>query len=404
MRYSLPYSADAAIEIEVPASATVIDCTAPRGAVLADPANALISSLAEPLHYPPLAMATVPGDHIALVAEPGLPQIEALVGATIYSLLEAGASPRDISVVVASNRRPPLALVPERVRDDLRVVLHNPGDQEGLQYLAADKAARPIYLNRVLCEADFVLPLSMPRLTSSLAFAGGYHGLFPTFADLETQRRFRAPSSADHAAQQKHRREEADGAIWQLGVHFLTQIVPGRGDDVLHVVTGQANDVIKEAAQRYEAAWLHSIPEKAGLTIAAIDGDEDQQTWDNFARGLDAAMQATSEGGALILLSNLEAPIGPALALLAGNERDELLKKHLEQAHSPDAQTAALLAEARERFDVFLMTSLPPGMMEELGVAEISDPGEIARLAKRYSSVLLLGSAQHAGCRVVASE
>ena len=48
------------------------------------------------------------------------------------------------------------------------VVLHNPADQEGLQYLAADKAARPIYLNRTVCEADLLLPMTAARLPSSV--------------------------------------------------------------------------------------------------------------------------------------------------------------------------------------------------------------------------------------------
>ncbi|HTN77536.1 MAG TPA: hypothetical protein VL096_19895, partial [Pirellulaceae bacterium] len=293
----------------------------------------------------------------------------------------------------------PLTLVPTEVRKNIRVVLHNPGDQEGLQYLAADREARPIYMNRVLCEADFVLPITMSRLPSSLLYVGGNGGLFPTFSDLETQQRFRSPQSADHGTHQKHRRAEANEAVWNLGVHFLLQVVPGAGDELLHVVAGEARSVAEEARRLHIASWLHPNTAKAGLTIAAIDGDEDQQTWENFACALDAAMQCTVDGGTIVLLSNVNCPIGPALALLTGNERGETLNHHLQKEHSPDAQAAAILADARERFDLFLHSGLSAELVEELGAGHIADLQEVVRLAKRYPTITLLGSAQHAGCQ-----
>ncbi len=397
MKYTLPYGESDLLTFDVPQATEVIDYTSARGTPLEDPASAMTNALREPLHYPPLAAATVPGDKITLVIEPGLPAVEALAAGALYEILERGTDPRDVTVVTGSNLRAVLTLVPERMRQDLHVILHNPSDQESLQYLAADKEARPIYLNRALCDADFVLPIMSSRLPTALDFVGGYSGLYPIFADLETQQRFRAGSNADHAAHQRRRHDEADEAAWQLGLHFIAQVVPGRGDEVLGIVAGEAQSVIAEAQRQHAAAWQHPLPTKAGVVIAAIDGGEEQQTWEHLARALDVAQQSVSDGGAIVLVSSLALRIGPALARLAGNERDRELLRHLAKDNTPDAHAAMLLADARERYDLFLWSELVPEQVEEMGLAPLSDVDELQRLVQRYPSLLLLGSAQHAG-------
>jgi nickel-dependent lactate racemase len=357
-----------------------------------------MAALAQPLDYPPLASATVPGDQVVLAVEPGLRQMEAVVAGAVFSLVEAGVEPRDLSIVVASNTRPPLAHLAPSLRQELRVVLHNPADQMGLQYLAADKAARPIYLNRAICEADLVLPITTARLPESIGYVGGYSGLFPTFADLETQQRFRAPSTADHAAHQRRRQAEADQAAWLLGVHFAMQVVPAAGDDLLHVVAGRAEAVVRQSRAFSEAAWLHHLPQRSSLVVAAIDGDEDQQTWDSFARALSAAMQAAADGGVIVLLTSLACQVGPALVRLAEEHRTDVLQDELAQDRSVDAITASLLAEARDRFDVFLLSELDGDLIEGLGLGYIADAAQVERLTRKHKSAVLLGSAQYAAC------
>lgn len=399
MRYELSYG-PTTLSLDLPERVHVADCRFPCGEPLSDISTRVASALSQPVNYPALSAATVPGDKVVVAVEPGLPQVENLVAGAIYSLVEGGTEPRNISVVVASNLRPPLALVPKIVRHDLRVVMHNPADQEGLQYLAADKAARPIYLNRQICEADLLLPVTTARMVRSLGYVGGYAGVFPTFADVETQRRFHAPSAVDHSVNQRRRRDEVDEAAWLLGVHFTMQIVPGAGDHILHIVAGEAQAVTRQAEQLSAHAWQHTIPQKVGMAIAAIDGGADQQTWENLARALDSAMHAVADGGVIALLTDLQVMPGRALATLAGANQDEELQQELEHQHSPDAHAAALLAAARERFDIYLLSGLQSDLIEGIGLGFVETPAQIAKLAAYQPSVALIGSAQFANCDV----
>ncbi len=400
MPLSLPYGPAARLELNLSETTTVQNGIVPRGQPLHDVAEAVTSALKAPRDYPPLAAATVPGDHVVIAVEPGIRQVESVVAGAVLALIEGGTEPRDISLVVGSNLRSPLALVPKRMRADLRVVLHNPADQDSLQYLAADKAARPIYLNRALCEADLLLPITTARLSNSLGYVGSYSGVFPTFADLESQHRFQLPTAVDHSTQQRKRREEADEVAWLLGVHFIMQIVPGAGDTVLDIIAGNAQAVLPQAQQASEAAWQHPFPHKSHLTLAAIDGGDDQQTWENFARALHAAMQATADSGAIALLTDLQASPGHALARLTSGESGDELQRHLSREHSPDAHAAAILADARERYDIFLLSGLDRDLVEGIGLGHVEDPEQLIRLAARQRSITLLGSAQFAGCRI----
>jgi hypothetical protein len=397
MKYSLNYGANQTLELEFP-EANVLDYRQPVGKVLTDPAGAVMAALAAPLDYPPLALATVSGDHVVLAVEPGLRQTEAVVAGVVFSLVEAGTAPRDITVVTGSNLRPPLAHLAPSMRQEMRTVLHNPADEQGLQYLAADQAARPIYLNRTICEADLVLPITTARLPESVGYVGGYSGLFPTFADLETQQRFRAPSTADHAAHQRQRQQEADQAAWLLGIHFALQVVPAAGDELLQIVAGNAEHVVRQARELSEAAWLHQVPHKSSLVIAAIDGDEDQQTWDSFARALSAAMQAAADGGVIVLLTSMACQVGPSLVRLAEEHNTDVLQHELAHDRSVDAITASLLADARDRFEVFLLSELDGDLIEGLGLGYITAADQVARLTHGHKSVVLLGSAQYAAC------
>ena len=70
----LRYGADSSVAFDLPADVLLAECDAPRGQPLDDPAAAVAAALDDPIEFPPLAQAVVPGDLVALAVEPGLPQ------------------------------------------------------------------------------------------------------------------------------------------------------------------------------------------------------------------------------------------------------------------------------------------------------------------------------------------
>ena len=58
-------------------------------------------ALAQPLEFPPLAQAAVPGDKVVLALDRGVPQAATIVARTIAALLSAGVTPQSITLVRA---------------------------------------------------------------------------------------------------------------------------------------------------------------------------------------------------------------------------------------------------------------------------------------------------------------
>ena len=400
MPFELKYGDSGVLQIDLPADSLLGDFSSPRGIPLDDPAAAVAAAVSDPIEFPRLQDATIPGDLVVLAVDRGVPQMPAVVAGVVHALLEGGTEPADIAIVLAvgadEESEDPTENLTPLVREAITVTRHNPTDRESLSYLSASKEGKPIYFNRQVGEADVVIPISTLRLDESLGYAGIHSGLFPAFSDEETQKRFRAPSSADWTAHRRRRHEEADEAAWLLGIQFTVQVAPGPGNSLLHVLAGDALAVAKQGRQLCEAAWRFQPDRRASIVVATIEGGREQQTWENLGRALFAASQAVDDGGTIVLCTNLACKPGPALQRLTSTRDAEVLLHELRRDRSSDATPAALLAEMRERVRVYLLSGLDEGFVEDLGVGCVSGTEEVSRLTQQHDSCILLGNAHHA--------
>lgn len=412
MSQHLRYGTGCSVQLDLPPEALLADFSTVAAEPLDDPAAATAAALEDPLGFPPLARAIAPGDRIVLALDQGVPQACAIVAGVVHALLEGSAEPEEITLVCGGDRalaaNELAGCLPQHAAAAIRIKIHDPRDKSGLAYLAAARDGRPIYLNRDICEADVVLPISALRLESSPGYVGVHGGLFPAFTDEETQHRFRVAASADWLTHRLQRREEAIEAAWLLGVQFTIQVVPGPGNRVLHILAGDADEVESRGWALCSAVWARETPRRASLVVASIEGGPDQQTWDNFARALYSASRVVADDGTIVLCTGLECRPGPALQRLAtpgpeagggagafGRNSDRVLRQ-IHRDRSPDALPASLLLETCERARVCLLSRLDGDLVEELGVGHVANEKEIERLSRQHASCILLANADHA--------
>jgi len=388
------------LRIHLPEQSVLADFSVPHGVPLDDPTAAVAAAVEHPLDFPPLRQAAFPGDRIVLAVDQGVPRTPEVVAGVVHALLAGGISPESLEIVRAAHdgdlTEDAASALPAVVREAITLSHHDPTNLDALAYLAASKEGKPIYFNRRICDADVVIPISTLRLDDCLGYVGVYSGLFPTFSDEQTQQRFRAPSSADWSAHRRRRREEAEEAAWLLGVQFTLQVMPGAGNSLLGVLAGDAHAVAKRGAELCVAAWRHKSPTRASLVVASIEGGPEQQTWENFGRALFSASQAVQDGGAIVLCTHLRCQPGPALQRLSGSDDWQAVLHELRRERCHDATSAALLAETRERFRVYLLSDLDAELVEGLGIAPVSCLAEVERLGRQHDSCILLGNAQYA--------
>ncbi len=358
--------------------------------------SAVAAALVEPRDYPSVVEATVPSDRIALALDSGLPQVDAVIAGIIQPLMMAGVSPENITLVFAhsyADYRSVISRLPAVIRNRVVVTRHDPADQHGLAYLAASHDAHPIYMNRIICDADLVIPVNCLRVGESGGSEDFQAGVFPTFADQATIDRFATPLAALKKSERKRRLREIEEAAWLLGARLTLQVIPGNGDQLLHVIAGDVDSVRHQSRDLAKAAWECEVPERSSLVIAGLEGGPEQQTWENVVRALLAALRVVDlENGTIVLCSELQE--SPGLAIMQAMSSRYQDQPMLDET-SAETTAANRLVEALGSVRVYFHSGLHEDVVSDLGMAPIDDPRDINNLCKQHRSCTVISNSQH---------
>ena len=272
----LRYGTDSSVALQFAAGVPMEQCGTPQGVPLADPALAVAAALEQPLEYPPLAKTTTPGDRVVIVLGSGLPQVAQVTAVVVRAVMASGVDPDGITVLRseadAAAIDNPLGLIPLPAAERIRLVAHDPVGRWNLAYLAASEDGEPILLNRLLTDADVVLPVGCMQREPSAGYFGIHTTIYPEYSDQHTQARFRRHDRFIGNGHHRELQHEVNQVAWLLGVNFSLQVVPAAGDGILHVLAGQSDAVRRQCRELYRAAWNRSVAQRASLVVAAIEG------------------------------------------------------------------------------------------------------------------------------------
>jgi hypothetical protein len=369
-----------------------------RGRKLADVRRAAERAALAPQDYPSIDQAIVDGDDVVLAVDANVPQLPQVVAGIIDALPVTKLG--SVAVVLSDEALPETQLA---LRDllaseisrglEIPVEVHQPDDRETLGYLAANSSAEAIYLNRRLLDADLVIPVIVARPTGSLDASPNDGGVFPAFADAETQRRLRAEALAAGGGDDR----EASEAAWLLGIQFLVAVVPTAEADVNAIVAGTPAGIRRFADPTIESSWRRDSSRKASIVIACLDGDRQQQTWENVGRALHVARHLIRPGGTVVVTSQLGQPIGRSMRWLSGNEPSEKIEMRIKRDKRRDALTAALILQLQREGRVLLLSQLPADQVESLGIGVVEQVGQLVKLVEGHDSCAIVRAAQFCG-------
>jgi len=349
----------------------------------------------------------VPGDKVTLALSAGLAQAPILVRSVINRLTSAGITLEDITVL-----RPPLDAVRGRENpydelssifpDNVTFLTHDPKKQTNLAHLGISPYRHPVYLNRALVEADVVILLGAMQLESTLAYHGILASLYPTYADEPVLRRFRSPKAIGQGDTCDHRiGDEVEMINRQLGVRFTVQIVPGLGEEIVHVLAGDIDAVAAQGQSLCQATWSFDVPRRATLVVATISGPAWNQTWENVGCALSNAMAVVEESGAVVICTDLEQPLAPGMQAIADHDDPQDAVPWIRRTRPVDIAPAIALTQLLSHARVYLLSNQDESLVEDLGMAVVGDASEVARLASRHASCVLLADAHRMSVRVV---
>jgi Lactate racemase N-terminal domain len=360
-----------------------------------DAAAAAFRALAEPLDFPPLSAGIVPGDRLAIAVDESVPCLAGIVRGAYDAAIVAGVEPDAISIVATD------AATLDAVRAELKgagdgahFVVHDPNDEANLCFAGTILKGERVRVNRAIFEADVVLPIGCARLPEN-ADGDIFGSLFPRFSDAETVGRFRMPAHLETERGRAAARRRTEAAGWLLGVPMVIEVVPGGGGSVAEVIAGAPRAVAAHCERECRQRWSFQAARRASLVIATITGGAAEQNWNNIGRALVVADSLVDVGGAIAICSDLETAPGPTLEHLIGNSDWESFERGARNDREVDSWPAWQLARALQRGPVYFLSQLPEDVVEEMGLAPITDFDQLARLASQHESCIVLDDAQY---------
>ncbi len=293
---------------------------------------AIRDALEGPLGLPALSECLTGDDTVVLAVRRGTPCSDAIISTVVQAVLDRLTPSQPVTILrteadAAAQRGDPRHLLsPEHAR---RVIIktHQAHKAEDLAYLARLEDGRVLRLNRVLVEADVVIPIGWTQSRGTWNRYSAFGAIFPAFAD--------------HSAQQRHWREvvervryrklkrmgkiraspiRAAGSLsreadWLLGTQFALEAVPGSLGKVLRVMAGDVQRVAKESREEFLRQWGLPVKRQSDVVIAGVDHNPAHSAWENLAQAAWAAARLVNPRGQIILLADWETPGGSSPAV-----------------------------------------------------------------------------------------
>ncbi|TWU48469.1 hypothetical protein [Rubripirellula reticaptiva] len=406
--------------IDVLASKQVWQYEAVSDRVCPDVVTATYVALQKPDDFPPLQSAIVPGDRVTLAVDPNVPQIAEVIRGVVRAIASTDAGGLDV-VVWDEATDETIESIKAEVSPTSRVVRHRSADRRSLGYLAADESADPIYLNRLLVDADFVLPIMAGR-PAMVSRPRDLTGVYPWFADSSARARYR--DSAPHAT--KANAKMAAETTWLLGVQIMMCVTPSIDGLASEVIAGTIDAIEKRL--HVEASEEPDFPPPAPIVVASLDGDRQQQTWANAARAASAAMDRILPGGTIVLWTDITESPSDALIRRANQDdadeqADELADQHGANSDGSDSNgsdidndaknesqdgddefprwddsiaISRLFADITAEYRLLIHAAIDDHVIESMGMGSVADGAGLCRLSKSFDGCGVLRAAQFA--------
>lgn len=373
-----------------------------------DLSSAMKQTLSAPEFYPPLNQSVFPGDSVAIVLQSGLPHSRLVLATLIEQLGSVNVAVSDIVVVVTRRTAdqldidPGLYEIPDENKaagirpamfpiefefNTINFQVHDPINRSGHSYLVANVEGDPVHVNRILVDADVVLPVGCPKPGEANQQVDC---IFPDFSNEATLHRFSQGKGSFVS-----RWQEIELANDSLGAFFSIQIVCGPGDTIGGVYSGARKDAVNSARAATNELWTLQWQTQSDVVVATIESDPLNQNWDDFANALIAASRVSTTDGPIVIWSDITT--NPDR-----NTRKACMAQFEDAISAKLPQTLQRVAAIIKDCPVFLRSGLNRNVVEELGLGFVESAGEVVRIAEPHATGLVIRDAHK--CQVQTSE
>lgn len=282
----------------------------------------LVRYLESPVGTPPLREMVRRGQRVCVVVQdhtrPG-PTKEAAV-ALLNVLAGAGVRDCDVTVLVGVGTHRVLSAQEMRtfLGDDVvnrvRCLAHNYRDRQSLVMLGTTPLGTPVWVNREVAEADFVIGVGSVVPHFLAGFAGGAKVILPGVSGLESiaHNHFEVAKLATGGlygnVTSNPVRQDMEAAAALAGLKFTVNLVPDQNGLPVYVVAGHPVHAHRDAVSLAAQVYTLRVSVAADVVIAnsaPFDVDLNQA-----AKARSVGALALRRGGSLLWLGGCEEGVG----------------------------------------------------------------------------------------------
>jgi len=321
----------------------------------------------------------------------------AIIPMILDELNEAGIPDERITVIVALGVHRPITQEEalERFGDEvlshIRFINHNASDKDSLVRIGTSSFGNEIWINRLVAESDLVIGTGVILPHVIAGYGGGRKIVLPGVAGEETIAKNHSMTKGVGFCRLRGNtiHEEMVEAARMARLEFIVNVVWNGERELVKVVAGEIGAAWKHGVDLAARMYTASVESPCALLITSGGGAPTDINFYQAVRGLQVGLPVVRDGGAIILVAECTEGVGsePLYTWLrdAAAPKDVLRRIKEEGFKIHGEHIAAYLCEhVFPRFKVFLVSSLPSKIVEEMMMTPVGTVEEAVELAIEY--------------------
>lgn len=312
-----------------------------------------------------------------------------------------GVSDQQITLLVATGNHPPQSeadlrsIFPEDIFTRIKIVQHDCHDKKALSYIGETKRGTPIFVNKLIADADHIIVCGTVVHHYFAGFGGGPKMIMPGCAGYESITRNHAlaidaeqlrmhPGCQDGKVEGNPLQEDLREAFKFINVSFLLHTILNGHKDIIGAVAGEPLQAHAAGCRIIDDIYRIPIREPADLVIVSCGGHPKDINYIQAHKSLHHAFYAVRPHGTIIFLARCPDGIGSQTFMeWFDYDNPEQLHHALIHRYKINGTTAlATMQKARES-RVIAVTDLPPAIVAKLGFIPAASLPEALTIARQ---------------------
>jgi lactate racemase len=292
---------------------------------LEDPEKSLLEALRNPVASAPLRDIVTSGESVCILVNDStrLARSEMFLPLLIDELCLAGIREKDIFIVFANgshrnmDEKEMQALVGEKTASRVSLYNHDSRIEENLVFKGITSFGTPVYVNKMVAEADRRILTGSVVHHFFAGFGGGRKALVPGVAGWETIRKNHSLLLDDRACtgalDGNPVHEDLLEAAQFVGADFLLNTVLNEDKNIIGIFAGDMVKAHQAACEMVD--WVNGvkIDRLYDVVIASAGGYPKDINLYQAHKTLDNALEAMKPGGRMVLLAQCSEGVGSAI-------------------------------------------------------------------------------------------